>query len=83
MEASWYLIKKTISFRILQKQMWVSHSRVLPQGPILGSYLRVLGSGSKPRVAVPLLRCLTKYHVCNDNSHDNKFLYENVSFYTA
>ena len=36
--------------------MGVSHPRVSPQGPILGPYPRVLGSGSQPRVAVPLLR---------------------------
>ena len=40
--------------------MWVSHSRVPPQGPILESYLRVAGSGSQPRLVVPLLRYVSQ-----------------------
>ena len=61
--------------------MWVSHSRVQPQRPILRSYHRVLGSASQPRVVVPLLRYASD--VCSGSKHDNKFLCENVSFYIA
>ena len=44
--------------------MWLSHSRVTPQDP--GFWVPPQGLG--PTFPV----CLSKYRICNDNTHDNK-----------